>query len=580
VTLPGRLRATRLAAASGLASAALALLLAAGRDGAWALAAWLASLLLGLVAARAKPRAEPLVRCDWALLAVATALGLGFRLWRIVEIPNGLWIDELATAANAARLRHLPFQPFGTTPLFADGPEWVHTTNLYLYACLSVLQPLGFSQPAIKLISVLPGVAAVPALFLLARRLLPRAGAFAAAALLAASPWHVTVSRWGWDQVLVTTLAIVAFSRLHEGMEGGSPRSAYAAGIVVGVAQFAYLAARLLAVGAALGLLARLVTPRERRPRLAALLFAAGLVQAALPLAVLSARQPSRLHVRAQEISIVPGLLRGDLAPLAENLHAYALMFNVSGDRNPRQNIPGEPMLSPATGLLFLAGLAIALARAGTPGFPLVLAWLGAGLLGGLLSGPLSAPNSYRVGLVEPACMLLAGATVAWISGPPWRPRAGRLGRLAWPVAVAAVALSAALTFLSYFVVRPASRECWQGLEDGARTETLRRAAEVGLEHGADVLLDGRLRSPTSDLMFGDVLPARWPGRRVGIVEGVPEPGRAVVFLTTPATWDGLPREWAGLPAAGISDPYLGPFSVAVTADPALAARIRAVTAP
>jgi hypothetical protein len=41
-----------------------------------------------------------------------------------------------------------------------------------------------------------------------------------------------------------------------------------------------------------------------------------------------------------------------------------------------------------------------------------------------------------------------------------------------------------------------------------------------------------------------------------------------------------LPREWAGLPAAGISDPYLGPFSVAVTADPALAARIRAVTAP
>lgn len=575
-----RFGAGRLGLASVLGSVALVLLLAAGRDGVWTFGAWLASLLLGLAAARSGRGTVPLARGEWGLLALATFLGLCFRAWRIEEIPNGLWIDELAAAANAARLTHAPFLPFGTTPLFSDGPDWVHTANLYLYACLSVLRPLGFSQTAIKLISVLPGVAAVPALFLLARRFLPPAGAFAASALLAASPWHVTVSRWGWDQVLVTALAIVAFARLHDGVERDSPRSLYAAGIVVGAAQFAYLSARLLAVGATAALAVRLVTGRGRRPRMAALLFAAGLLQASLPLVVLSEREPSRLHVRAQEISIVPQLLRGDVAPLAENLRAYALMFHVAGDRNPRQNIPGEPMLSPATGLLFLAGLAIALTRAGRPGMAEALAWLGAGLLGGLLSGPQSAPNSYRVGLVEPACMLLAGVAVAWISGPPWRSRGRDLARLAWPVTSAAVALSAVLTFLSYFVVRPASRECWQGLEDGAQTEILRRAAEAGLEHQAEIAVDTRLRSPTAGLLFGDVLPLRWPERRVGFVEAPPRLERSVVFLTTRSGWDELPAQWASLAAVGLSDPYLGPFAVAVTTDPALAARVRAVTAP
>ncbi|MEW6336677.1 MAG: glycosyltransferase family 39 protein [Acidobacteriota bacterium] len=578
MTLREGVGANRTATASGLASVALALLLATENDGIGAFAAWLASLSFGVAATRGRHGVAPIERADRVLLTLATILGLLFRVWRVVEIPNGLWIDELATAANAARLKEGPFRPFGTTALFADGPEWVHTTNLYLYACLTVLQPLGFSQGAIKLLSVLPGVAAVPALFLFARRVVPRVGAFAAAALLAVSPWHVTVSRWGWDQVLVTTLAIAAFAFLHDGMERDSSRASYVAGIVVGAAQFAYLAARLLALGAAFALAVRLLARRERPPRSAALLFAAGLLQASLPLVVLSLQEPSRLHVRAQEISIVPALRHGDLAPLAENLRAYAPMLHVAGDRNPRQNLPGEPMLSPVTGLLFLAGLFVALTRPTQPASLIALTWLGTGLLGGVLSGPQSAPNSYRVGLVEPACMILAGIAVAWMCGPPWRSREGTLARLAWPVTATAVVLSTVLTFISYFASRPASRECWQGLEDGAQTEILRRAVEAGLESGNDVALDARLRTPTAVLMFGDVLPVRWPDRRVAFVDRVPSPRRSLVFVTTPATWDALPQEWASLPAVAVSDPYLGPFAVAVTADPGLAARIRAVT--
>jgi hypothetical protein len=559
-------------AASAAGSAATAGLLLAGRDGWLAFVAWSVSLGLALVAVRPLRTGPRLERADWPALGTTVALAAVFRLWHVLTIPNGLWIDELATAVNAARLAHAPFAPFGSTPLFADGPHWVHTANLYLYACLTVLKPTGFSQFGVKLLSVLPGIAAPPLLYLLARRFLPRPAALAAAGLLAVSSWHVAASRRGWDEVLLTTLAIAVFAKLHDYDVQRSGRAAYTAGVLLGIAQFTYLASRLTALAACAFVGLRFLAGDRRQRFRGASLFAVGILQAVLPLAVVSVRHPLLLDVRASELSVLPSLRSGHLQPLFDNIKAYALMFNAHGDPNARHDLPGKPMFNPVVGALFLAGLFLAVLHPRRRESLLCLCWLGFGLLGGVLSVSEGTPNSYRVGQVEPACLLLCALALGFAMARLDKLPSRRL-RIRWWLAVAPVVVSAMLTSVDYFVVRPSSRQCWDGLEDGAYTEILRRAAERLRAGRGALVLDPLLRSPSARLMFDGLLPAQ-PGRPVARWVSVDtlhgRDLRDAVALVPVSGWERLDPALRELPATGLVDPFGRTFAVAVSTNRAL----------
>ncbi|MGE5236311.1 MAG: glycosyltransferase family 39 protein [Acidobacteriota bacterium] len=564
--------------ASMAASAATAGLLWTTTGGWLPFVTWLASIGCAVAVIGSLRTGPRLNRSDRGLLVALVVLAGGFRLWRIMTVPNGLWIDELATAVNAAHLAHAPFSPFGSTPLFADGPQWVHTSNLYLYACLILLKLTGFSQLGVKSLSVLPGIAAPPLLFLLARRFLPRPAALAAAGLLAVSSWHVTVSRWGWDEVLVTSLAIALFAKLLDGTDRGSAAGLYLAGALAGVAQYTYVAARLTALAAVGFIAVRVVTKGGRPLARRSALFLAGLIQVVLPLLVRSTQVPQYLDVRAAEVSILPRLRHGDLGPLVDNLGAYSGMFHFRGDPNPRQNLPGKPMLDPLVGVLFAAGLLIAVFHLRWPEMQLCLCWLGFGLLGGILSVSSATPNSYRVGQVEPACLLLAavaiGSAIKWME-----PRFRTGAHLGWWLALAPVVLSAILTGVDYFSVRPTSKECWEGLEDGAYAEVLRQRTGLVRAAGGSVILDPALRTPAAALLFDGLLPAR-EGRPVARWLAadhlsVIDLRHSVAFIPVHA-WRRLPPALRVLPAVGLTDPFNRTFAVASSADHRLLSAIRA----
>jgi hypothetical protein len=567
-----RRRTVVCAAGSAALSLTAALLVASGNLGLLPFAAWLVALGLTVVLAHRR-EGQRLERRDLLALAAIIAVGACFRLWRISDIPSGPWVDELAAAANAVTLwaRH-PFTPFGSTPLFAIDPEWVRTTNLYLYLCQGILWLTGYSQLGVKLLSILPGIAAPPLVYLLARRFLPRSAAFLAGALLAVSHWHVIDSRWGWDEVLVTALTVAIFAALLNGGRREHPSVLLIAGLLAGLAQYAYAAARVAALAALLFLILEFAFVR-RRVALAGLgLFLLGFAQAVLPMAVYWAEHPSTFAVREREVSIVPEMLGGNIRPLAHNMRAYALMFLVHGDRNPRQNLPEAPMLDPATGALFAIGLVVAVAGWRRAESRAVLLWLSVGLLGGLLTLPDTAPNSYRVGLLAPACVVLAGMGWAAIV----RFARARLPGLApvLPVAAAAViAFVGTVTYLDYFVTRPASRECWLAVEEGAYCEILRKNAVRVLDCGGQVFLDRHLRWITTALQFDTLLrrarpetPVRWvdaPGVKPENVQ------RAVLFVPRGGV-AALPAGLAALPARGLRTPFGDEPFVAVSGDPAL----------
>jgi hypothetical protein len=200
----------------------------------------------------------------------------------------------------------------------------------------------------------------------------------------------------------------------------------------------------------------------------------------------------------------------------------------------------------------------------------MTLLWLSIGMLGGLLSHPESAPNSYRVGVVAPACMLLAGA--GWQSAITLlrKVRPGALARTSACAAAAIVAISGALTFANYFVVRPASRECWLAVKEGAYCEVLRQRAERALDTGAQVLLDRRLNWVTTRLQFDTLLARRRPLAPLRWVEAAAvEPAtlsRGVLFVK-PETYQELSPALQLLPARAIANPFGEEVFVAISVD-------------
>jgi len=101
------------------------------------------------------------------------------------------------------------------------------------------------------------------------------------------------------------------------------------------------------------------------------------------------------------------------LVPLRDSVVKHLRMFHLEGDYNPRHNLPGEPMLDPITGVLFLLGSIYALARLGDHRRGLLLIWVAVVLLGGILSLVREAPQAYRTLGVVPAIAILAGDTLA-----------------------------------------------------------------------------------------------------------------------------------------------------------------------
>ena len=146
------------------------------------------------------------------VLAAATVL----RFYNIRELPLGSYVDEVLTLTNSLGLLDRPFDLFGQTPLLWSG--WVKTANLYLYFDLLILKLFGVSYWSMKLLSVIPGIIACGAVFLISQLLFDRRVALWTALLFTFAHWPVRLSRYGWDvsfMVMGFATSILAAAARH-----------------------------------------------------------------------------------------------------------------------------------------------------------------------------------------------------------------------------------------------------------------------------------------------------------------------------------------------------------------------------
>ena len=360
-----------------------------------------------------------------AMLLLAAVL----RLYALEHHP-GIFGDEGERGIEARAIAQGHPAPF-----FGSG--WWGVPNLYFYAVAGMLRILGDGLTALRMLSVVSGVAAVLFVYGTGRTLFGARVGLSAGTLLAFSPLALQFSRLAGESTPTGALWAGGFFFLSRSLRSGRYRDAILAGVSFGLSLYFYPSGKLLlAVLPALGTYLLLVG-RHRRAALSRFgVLCLGFGLTVLPYAVASHRDGWMAFAgRYRERSIFSEANRGEAfqsanlyldpsrraEPLARSLardplswgrvllsqvrRSLAVLYR-SGDATVFYSIPWHAgsMLSPVLAALTLLGLAYATARIGDLRFGLLGLWFWGGLLGVALT--LDTPSVQRLTGAWPAVML------------------------------------------------------------------------------------------------------------------------------------------------------------------------------
>lgn len=277
--------------------------------------AWLVGVVGLLVAAGAIESVGALRswRPTWQLAVAAAVVAVGFVL-RIVQLDrfprvvdaDGMGFALVARDVADGRLR----DPFSTG--YLDHPA------LWSYAQRTVMSATGESLAGARTLSALVGTAAVAATIAWGRRLGGWTVGLVAGALLATSPMHLHFSRLALNNVTDSLALPLVLVLLDRAVVDHRRPAAAAAGLVLGLALYGYLGARVLVPIVALASIVLLVRARRHDElAIAGRLLgwvAAGALVAVAPLVVHYVEHPADLTARDDQVSIFAGWLDTEAA--------------------------------------------------------------------------------------------------------------------------------------------------------------------------------------------------------------------------------------------------------------------------
>jgi 4-amino-4-deoxy-L-arabinose transferase-like glycosyltransferase len=431
-----------------------------------------------------------------ALLVLVAAAAIFFRLHRIDEVPQGLFIDEAQDALDAAAIRRGE-----SFPVMVEAGQVKGRTRepMLHYLMAGVFAVAGTSTHSIRLTVGLIGIVTVVLYYLLCDRLVGTRVAALAALFLAFSRWHVTMSRVGVRAVLTPLFIVLASLALERLVRRRSLSAAIVFGAVMGLGFYTYIAFWIvpfaLVASTAVALATRSVRLQRSDVRLAAAALASFLIVMG-PLLHYAATRPDYYFARSLRLSESLRASDDRGAELLDHVQQALFELHLRGDSAPMYNIPGEPLLDPVMGIVFLAGLYVVLKK-----FPLhparhfaLLAFWLLPLTPAILASPFGSAAMRSIGSVLSVCAIAAIGLdrVA-------RLVAGRRRLASIALLTAALAGSAAWNYRSYFQV-------WGQREDiaGSFTPDVTRfyAFSADLAAAADVYLSPYLYNTPNFLFF------------------------------------------------------------------------------
>ncbi|HSX15097.1 MAG TPA: glycosyltransferase family 39 protein [Candidatus Saccharimonadales bacterium] len=345
------------------------------------------------------------------LLVAIIALAAFFRFYQLNHLPPGLHPDEAANGLDIFRiLEHHDIRPLYNT----NGPR----ESLFFFLQAIFVAILGNTILALRIAPALIGVAAVFTTYLWAKSWFGARVGLLAAVIMAVNPWAVTITRDGF-RASMTPLFVSLVAYLYtRAFQTKSKRWFIAAGATMGLGMYTYLSFRLFPVALAAIWLALEIWRRDfikpfRKSIIASLIAFAILM---IPMGLYGIKHPGDLGARASGTSFLNKDLNGGhpVQTLASNIAKTALMFNVHGDENYRQNLGGQPLLNIFVGVMFILGILICLVHFNRPRYYGLIFIFGAMLVPEVLTAE-GIPHALRSIGALPAAVILAALGIEYM---------------------------------------------------------------------------------------------------------------------------------------------------------------------
>jgi hypothetical protein len=428
------------------------------------------------------------------ILAAITTLGAFLRLYQIADLPPGDGYDTAQYGLDALQILD------GARPIFLAANFGREALFSYLVAFVYL-----FSGPGalgIHLSSALIGIATIPAVYFAARELLGEErpvlriwAPLLAALITAVSSWHLNYSRAGLRVIWVPLFAALITGFLWRGLRRDSRWSLAAAGLLLGLSQYTYQAARLLPLLVLAGFLLSYLSRRTfTRADLINMLLTFSLALLVFaPLGFFAYRHPEVFNDRLRQTALLEesANLMEQAGAVGEQALVALRMFFIEGDNEPLYTIPGRPSLNPFLALAFVTGILVALGRWKKPAMLYLLAWLL------LLSAPAmiadqAATAKRALGAFPAVAILIALGMVVPYLLYVQRTAGGEFSSSTFYAAIMILGLiwTTYLTFHEYFVV-------W-GQDPSLPAHYQRDHTEVGLGIASIPQEDAVLISPFS----------------------------------------------------------------------------------
>ena len=354
--------------------------------------------------------------------------------YRFSDIPKNLSFDEVEFAKLALSLQNKPYTPYST---LATG----HST-LYFYVILASLKIFGITKFALRFPSAVFGILSIVMFYLVMKNVFSRYKnetltkiiPFLVSFLLLTSHWFLNFARFSFEATFLLFLELTSIYcflksggilkvKIQSRLSRDSISSFYLfiSGLFAGLAFLSYIPGRIFFVLPLEFIVYKLVNSlthkRFNNITIKPLLyFLIPFLIVITPLTIyLSTHVDTRIDqeffLNNHQVSI-PVKISG----LWQNISSTALMFDIKGDVNGRQNYPNKPALNPLLGILFIVGLIIAIRQWKNDDNKLFLIYFLLSLFPALMTYPWENPSMLRTFTALPSVILFAGTALYELS--------------------------------------------------------------------------------------------------------------------------------------------------------------------
>lgn len=155
----------------------------------------------------------------WILFICIMALGIFSRVWEFNNLPSGLNKDETSIGVEAYDVYHFGMDRNGISyPIFFI--SWGSGQNaLYGYLLIPFIAVFGLSSFTVRLPMLITGILCMPLIFEVGRMSFDEETGLLAMFLLAISPWHIMMSRWGLESNILPFMFLLGYFCLIKSLQ-------------------------------------------------------------------------------------------------------------------------------------------------------------------------------------------------------------------------------------------------------------------------------------------------------------------------------------------------------------------------